>query len=1418
MQVNKCISNGARLFQLFLFAAVITGALYGQTPFTWKNVNIQGMGYLSGMAAQRLPPYDIYVRADVGGLYRFDRNNNRWLPLLDAFGTDMVAQNVDSIGLDPNDPNSVYAGVESQQYRTGIVAEILASHDRGATWTTLNLAAFRLGVSSADVGNIGERIAIDPKRPGRLYYGTRFDGLWIKDPSAPWVKASGGLPSSSAAPGFDFVTCDAQTGRVYTGLSGSGVWASDDGGITWIQVLAGANPLRGAIASDGGLYVTFDVDASSSYGSVRRYANGVWTPITPPGVQDYFSGLAVDPTNPAVVAVALNHEMNIWRSADRGATWTKIPATSAGNAPPYYAIFSESTGCCNSSLLIDPALPKRLWVLAGFGVLKTDDVTIAAPTWNWRMENLEELVVETVKVPPVVTVPGTTEPGADLLSGVADMMGFRHASRDVVPSSTLPSFRWVAQANSIAYSAQHPEYSAFVGWDHPTYTVKTGFTSDNGKTWAPFGDQSPGVSGSVAMSASNPLNIVWAPVQADVRYSMDGGGTWRNAMLAGGGLLPRSWQVNNVWWPGQIVVPDMITGGKFYYYANGDFYVSIDNAATWIKTTTIQTAGPAVAYTVYSSIVPNPAKSGDLYMTFARNANQITPFQLLHSTNGGYTWNVVPTLTACNYMAFGKGNDAQTPYMYVHGRQRASDPDAVYKSEDSGATWTQLTDPNLNQFGSILAMEGDMRAKDLVYVGTSGRGILYGYGPKFGSGQGGSSSSASFVKADTATKGNWKSAYGADGYNVADDLASYPSYLSNTVITGNSLWDWNPTTSDPRQLQRPSNPAARVEAVWFSPTSFTIDVPISDALPHQVALYMADYDFVTRRQTIDVLDSNGNILNSQALTSSFNGGVYLVWTVTGHVKFRVTCTGGLNGVVSGIFFGAAAVTASGSTASFVKADTTTVGNWKSAYGVDGYNVADDLASYPSYLSNTVIAGNSLWDWNPTTSDPRQLQRPSNPAARVQAVWFSATALTIDVPISDALPHQVALYMADYDALMRRQVIDVLDTNGNVLNSQALTSNFNGGVYLVWNVTGHVKFRITCTGGLNGVISGIFFGAAAATASGPTASFVKADTATGGNWKSAYGADGYNVADDLASYPSYLSSTVIAGNSLWDWNPTTSDPRQLQRPSNPAARVEAVWFSPTSFTIDVPISDARAHQVALYMADYDVLMRRQVIDVLDTNGNVLNSQALTSNFSGGVYLVWNVTGHVKFRITCTGGLNGIVSGIFFGASTASGGPAASFVKADTTTGGNWKSVYGADGYNVADDLAFYPPYLSSTVIAGNSLWNWNPPTSDPRQLQKPSNPPARVEAVWFSPTSFTIDVPISDARAHQVALYMADYDALMRRQVIDVLDTNGNVLNSQALTSNFSGGVYLVWNVTGHVKFRITCTAGLNGIVSGIFFQ
>jgi subtilisin family serine protease len=508
-------------------------------------------------------------------------------------------------------------------------------------------------------------------------------------------------------------------------------------------------------------------------------------------------------------------------------------------------------------------------------------------------------------------------------------------------------------------------------------------------------------------------------------------------------------------------------------------------------------------------------------------------------------------------------------------------------------------------------------------------------------------------------------------------------------------------------------------------------------------------------------------------------------------------------------------------AAFVTADTSTSGSWKGVYGAEGYNIINASTAYPTYVSPTPSANFNI-TWVQSTGDPRATQKPNPATDRIAASWYSSTSFTVDFPFADGNTHQVALYLLDWDAYLggRSERIDILDANGTVLDSRSVASFVNG-TYMVWNLSGHVVARITNTGASNNnaVLSAILFGGAGSTSTATgTASFVTTDTATEGSWKTVYGSQGYNVINDSASYPSYVTVTA-SGNIGATWASSTSDPRATQKASA-ADRIAACWFSSTSFTIDLAFNDTNTHQVALYLLDWDAYLggRSERIDTLDGNGSLLDTRSV-AGFSTGQYLVWNLSGHVVLRITNTGAPtnNAVMSGLFFGGASA--GAAAAFVRSDTATSGTWKGVYGVDGYAVVGDSATYPGYVAVTA-AGNATAVWSSSTGDTRALQKASASD-RIAATWFSSTSFTIDLAFNDTNTHQIALYLLDWDTYLggRSERIDILDTNGNVLDTRS-ASSFTNGQYLVWNVAGHVVVRLSNTGAPtnNAVVSGLFFR
>jgi hypothetical protein len=330
---------------------------------------------------------------------------------------------------------------------------------------------------------------------------------------------------------------------------------------------------------------------------------------------------------------------------------------------------------------------------------------------------------------------------------------------------------------------------------------------------------------------------------------------------------------------------------------------------------------------------------------------------------------------------------------------------------------------------------------------------------------------------------------------------------------------------------------------------------------------------------------------------------------------------------------------------------------------------------------------------------------------------------------------------------------------------------------------------------------------AAATTAPTAVFVGTDSVTLGSWRGRYGADGATIVGDSVRDPAYAHVTS-SGASPFIWAQSTNNAKALMKAAS-SDRIASCWYATDSFTIDVNITDARSHRIAFYCMDWSALGRVQTIDALDpATGTVLDTRTLSS-FTAGQYLIWDITGYVRFRLTCRAGPNAIVNGLFFGA------PTAVFVATDSVTLGSWKGRYGADGATIVGDSVRHPAYAQTTT-SSTSTWIWAQSTTNARALMKAASSD-RIASCWYATGSFTIDVNITDASRHRIALYFIDWSALGRVQTIDVLDAaTGTVLDTRTLSS-FTAGQYLIWDIAGYVRFRLTCRAGPNAIVNGLFF-
>ncbi len=322
-------------------------------------------------------------------------------------------------------------------------------------------------------------------------------------------------------------------------------------------------------------------------------------------------------------------------------------------------------------------------------------------------------------------------------------------------------------------------------------------------------------------------------------------------------------------------------------------------------------------------------------------------------------------------------------------------------------------------------------------------------------------------------------------------------------------------------------------------------------------------------------------------------------------------------------------------ATFLQTDKTTQGNWKGVYGAQGYRIADDATSVPGWATVTPT-GHLSWTWSPTTGDTRALQRTTT--GRVAAAMY-ATSWNVDLAFADGLPHEVAFYVLDWDRDARAQLFELIDAaTGATLDRQS-ASGFEGGQYLVWRVTGNVRVKVTRQAGYNAVISGIFIDAAPLGST--QASFVRSDSTTQGNWKGTYGKAAYAIANDATSFPTSLT-LALGGSAPWTWTSSTADTRALERGG--AGRLASTWYG-QRFTLNVGLVDGRSHQVALHVLDWDRNNRSQSVEVADAVTGAVLDRRTVADFSGGQYLVWQVTGNVTFTVTKVTGHNAVVGGVF-----------------------------------------------------------------------------------------------------------------------------------------------------------------------------
>ncbi|MFZ5988562.1 MAG: dockerin type I domain-containing protein [Bacillota bacterium] len=671
-----------------------------------------------------------------GHILRSDDYGKTWerteLPF--KFGGNMPGRSVgERLMVDPNSNNILYFAARSGN-------GLWKSTDYGKTWAKVT--------SFTNVGNYVE----DPE------YAYTADNLGLCFVTFDSDKGTKGTPTKD----------------IYVGVADkkNPLYVSHDAGLTWQPVpgqptestftrhnsnaMTIGIPHHGVISKTGILYVTYG-DRGGPYqcddGAVYKYDTntGVWTDITPPSGYNWdgtpkhenwygYAGLSVDAQNPdTLIVTSLQSwwpDNYIFRSTDAGKTWdsiwefgdswpsrnlkytmdiSKAPWLSWGRA-----LNAANGGLVTGNEVMDNPTPKLGWMMGDIEInpFNSDEMMYGTGATIYGTRNLtdwdrgqyvnievmgmgvEETAVLSLICPPI--------DGVELISGVNDICGFVHKDLKVGPQSMMtgPTF---TGTTGLDYAELNPNIIVRVGTkekeQYEMVKKSIGISKDGGKTWT---DVQPNVSytfpsttaddivqaGTVAVSADG-STFVWSPSTSQGVICYVNGG-WKAVST-----LPK----------GANIASDRVNPKVFYAYAESTFYVSNDGGQTF---TAVQTGLESYS----SKIKAVPGKEGHVWIPGSYTG-------LSYTTDGGKTIQKVDGITRCDVVGFGKAK-AGEDYLAIYITGETDGLYAVYRSDDMAKNWVRVNDDQ-HQYGSInYAITGDLRVYGRVFVGTNGRGIVYG--------------------------------------------------------------------------------------------------------------------------------------------------------------------------------------------------------------------------------------------------------------------------------------------------------------------------------------------------------------------------------------------------------------------------------------------------------------------------------------------------------------------------------------------------------------------------------------------------------------------------------------------------------------------------------------------------------------------
>ena len=173
------------------------------------------------------------------------------------------------------------------------------------------------------------------------------------------------------------------------------------------------------------------------------------------------------------------------------------------------------------------------------------------------------------------------------------------------------------------------------------------------------------------------------------------------------------------------VIADRVSARKFFAMDlfGGKLFVSSDGGAHFTGQPLTLPGGPVHTRENRGDgrggqdrIYAAPGREGDLWVAAFDG--------LYHSVDAGGSFSRIDGVQELHAFGFGKEAPGKS-YAALYAVCTINGLHGIFRSDDAGQTWMRINDDQ-HQWGLLLQITGDPRLYGRVYVGTHGRGIVYG--------------------------------------------------------------------------------------------------------------------------------------------------------------------------------------------------------------------------------------------------------------------------------------------------------------------------------------------------------------------------------------------------------------------------------------------------------------------------------------------------------------------------------------------------------------------------------------------------------------------------------------------------------------------------------------------------------------------